>query len=105
MSPLSVVTLNVAWAAALSSIGSAKVMMIGAATPTVVPLGIWNDARIVFSGLIVASVPVIGDSLAVGVHRGAVEGVGGVVGQPLAEGPGRLVLGDRAGDRRSRRRR
>ena len=36
MSPLSVVTLNVAWAAALSSTGSAKVMMIGAATPTVV---------------------------------------------------------------------
>ena len=62
MSPLSVVTLNVACAAALSSTGSAKVMMIGAATPTVVPLGIWNDARMVLSGLMVASVPVNGDS-------------------------------------------
>ena len=25
-------------------------MMIGAATPTVVPLGIWNEARMVLSG-------------------------------------------------------
>ena len=60
MSPLSVVSLKVACAAALSSTGSAKVMITGAATPTVVPLGIWNDARTVFSGLTVASVPVIG---------------------------------------------
>ncbi len=46
----------------MSSTGSAKVMMIGAATPTVVPLGIWNDARMVLSGLMVARVPVNGDS-------------------------------------------
>ena len=51
MSPLSVVSLKVFCAAALSSMGSAKVMMIGAATPTVVPLGIWNEARTVFVGL------------------------------------------------------
>jgi hypothetical protein len=38
-------------------------MMIGAATPTVVPLGIWNDARTVDSGLTVCSVPVNGVSL------------------------------------------
>ena len=37
--------------------------MIGAATPTVVPLGIWNDARRVVAGLTVCSVPVNGVSL------------------------------------------
>ena len=62
MSPLSVVSLNVACAAALSSTGSANVMITGAANPTVVPLGIWNDARMVFSGLTVCSVPVNGSS-------------------------------------------
>ena len=51
MSPLSVVSLKVFCAAALSSMASAKVMMIGAATPTVVPLGIWNEARTVSAGL------------------------------------------------------
>ena len=62
MSPLSVVSLKLCCAAALSSTGSAKVMMTGAATPTVVPLGIWNDARMVLSGLTVARVPVKADS-------------------------------------------
>ena len=82
----------------MSSTGSANVMMIGAATPTVVPFGMLNEARMVFAGLMVASVPVNGGFNTVGIDRGAVEGVRGVVGETLTERPGRAVLGDRAGD-------
>ena len=61
--PLSVVSVKVACAAARSSIAKAKVMITGAAMPTVAPLGIWNEARMVFWGLMVFMLPLIGDSV------------------------------------------
>ncbi len=62
MSPLSVVTLNVAWAAALSSTGSAKVMIDRGRDADRGAARDLEEARMVLSGLMVASVPVNGDS-------------------------------------------
>src|SRR6478752_7570206 len=58
-SPRLVVTFSARWAFALSWIGSKKVRMIGAATPTVSPLAIgrWNEARTVSVGLTVLILP------------------------------------------------